>query len=68
MNKLKTAVFYEYLTKTKAMGIFYLIQYSIYALIFVMISIFSKDSQIGSNAFEFSSIVFVSIIGVLVYK
>lgn len=68
MNKLKSAVLYEYLTKTKAMGIFYLIQYSIYVLIFVIISIFTKDSEIGSNAFEFSSIVFVSIIGVLGYK
>ena len=31
MSKLKSAVLYEYLTKVKAIGIFYLIQYLIVA-------------------------------------
>ena len=34
MTKLKSAVLYEYLTKVRAIGIFYLIQYLIVALIF----------------------------------
>ena len=68
MNKLKSAILYEYLTKIRAMGIFYLIQYLIIALIFTIIAISTKGNEIGSNALEFSSIVFVSIIGVFGYK
>lgn len=68
MNKLKSAVLYEYLTKIRAMGIFYLIQYFIVALIFSIIAICTKGNEIGSNALEFSSVVFVSVIGVLGYK
>ena len=68
MNKLKSAVLYEYSTKTRAMGIFYLIQYLIVALIFSIIAICTEGNEIGSNALEFSSVVFVSVIGVLGYK
>ena len=68
MNKLKSAVLYEYATKIKAMGIFYLIQYLIVALIFSIIAICTKGNEIGSNALEFSSVVFASVIGVLGYK
>ena len=68
MNKLKSAVLYEYLTKTRAMGIFYLIQYLITALIFSIVAICTNGNEIGSNALEFSSVVFVSVIGVLGYK
>lgn len=68
MNKLKYAVFYEYSTKIKAMGLFYLIQYLIVALIFSIIAICTDGNEIGSNALEFSSIVFISVIGVLGYE
>ncbi len=39
MSKLKSAVLYEYLTKVRAIGIFYLIQYLIVALIFAIVAI-----------------------------
>lgn len=68
MNKLKSAVLYECSTKIKAIGLFYLIQYLISALIFTIVAIFTKGDEIGSNALEFSSIIFVSVIGVLGYK
>ena len=68
MNKLKSAVLYEYLTKVRAIGIFYLIQYSIVALIFAIVAICTEGKETGSNALEFSSVVFVSVIGVLGYK
>ena len=68
MTKLKSAVLYEYSTKIRAMGIFYLIQYLIVALIFSIIAICTEGNETGSNALEFSSVVFVSVIGVLGYK
>ena len=68
MNKLKSAVLYEYLTKVRAIGIFYLIQYLIVALIFAIVAICTEGKETGSNALEFSSVVFVSVIGVLGYK
>lgn len=68
MSKLKSAVLYEYLTKVRAIGIFYLIQYSIVALIFAIVAICTEGKETGSNALEFSSVVFVSVIGVLGYK
>ncbi len=68
MNKLKSAVLYEYSTKIKAMGIFYLIQYLIVALIFAIVAICTEGNETGSNTLEFSSVVFVSVIGVLGYK
>ena len=68
MNKLKSAVLYECSTKIKAMGIFYLIQYLIVGLIFAIIAISTGGYEIGSNALEFSSLVFVSIVGVLGYQ
>ena len=68
MTKLKSAVLYEYLTKVRAIGIFYLIQYSIVALIFAIVAICTEGKETGSNALEFSSVVFVSVIGVLGYK
>ncbi len=68
MSKLKSAVLYEYLTKVKAIGIFYLIQYLIVALIFTIVAICTKGNETGSNTLEFSSVVFVSVIGVLGYK
>ena len=68
MNKLKSAVLYEYLTKVRAIGIFYLIQYLIVALIFAIVAICTEGKETGSNTLEFSSVVFVSVIGVLGYK
>ena len=68
MNKLKAAVLYECSVKMKAIGIFYLIQYSITAFIFLMVALFTEGQEIGSNALEFSTVVFVSVIGVLGYK
>ena len=73
MTKLKSAVLYEYLTKVRAIGIFYLIQYLIVALIFAIVAICTEGKETGSNALEFSSVVFVSVvfvsvIGVLGYK
>lgn len=68
MNKFKSAVLYECSTKIKAIGIFYLIQYLIVALIFAIVAICTKGNKIGSNALEFSSIIFVSIVGVLGYQ
>ena len=58
MSKLKSAVLYEYLTKVKAIGIFYLIQYLIVALIFTIVAICTKGNETGSNTLEFSSVVF----------
>lgn len=68
MSKLKSAVLYEYLTKVRAIGIFYLIQYLIVALIFAIVPICTEGKETGSNALEFSSVIFVSVIGVLGYK
>ena len=45
MSKLKSAVLYEYLTKVKAIGIFYLIQYLIVALIFTIVAICTKGNE-----------------------
>lgn len=68
MNKLKSAVLYECSTKIKAIGLFYLIEYLITALIFAIVAICTKGNEIGSNALELSSIIFVSVVGVLGYK
>lgn len=68
MSKLKSAIIYEYSTKIKAMVLFYLIQYLIVALIFSIVAISVGGEEIGSNALEFSSVIFISVIGVLGYK
>ena len=68
MSKLKSAILYEYSTKIKAMVLFYLIQYLIVALIFSIVAISVGGEEIGSNALEFSSVIFISVIGVLGYK
>ena len=68
MTKVKSAVLYEYFTKIKAIGIFYLIQYLITALIFSIVAICTEGNEIGSNALEISSVAFVSVVGVLGYK
>ena len=49
MNKLKSAVLYEYLTKVRAIGIFYLIQYLIVALIFAIVAICTEGKETGST-------------------
>ncbi len=68
MNKLKSAVLYECSTKIKAIGLFYLIEYLVTALIFAIVAICTKGNEIGSNALELNSIIFVSVVGVLGYK
>lgn len=68
MNKFKSAVLYECSTKIKAMGIFYLIQYLIVALIFAIVAICTNGKEMGTNTVEVSSVVFVSVLGVLGYK
>ncbi len=68
MNKLKSAVLYECSTKIKAIGIFYLIQYVIVALIFAIVAICTGGNETGSNVLEVSTVVFVSVMGVLGYK
>ena len=68
MGKLKSAILYEYSIKIKAMVLFYLIQYLIVALIFSIVAISVGGEEIGSNALEFSSVIFISVIGVLGYK
>lgn len=45
MTKLKSAVLYEYLTKVRAIGIFYLIQYLIVALIFAIVAICTEGKE-----------------------
>lgn len=67
MNKLKTAVLYECSTKIKPMCIFYLIQYAITGLIFAVVALSVGDGNVGSNCLEFSSVVFVCVLGVLGY-
>ena len=68
MTKLKSAVLYECSTKIKAIGLFYLIEYLVTALIFAIVTICTKGNEIGSNALELNSIIFVSVVGVLGYK
>lgn len=68
MNKLKVAFLYECSTKIRAMCIFYAIQYMIVALIFAIIAICVGGENVGSNVLEVSTVVFVSIMGVLGYK
>ena len=68
MNKFKSAVLYEFSIKIKAIGIFYLIQYMVVAFIFALIALFTDENEVGSNALEVSTIIFLSIVGVLGYK
>lgn len=68
MKKLQSAVLYEYSTKLRAMCIFYAIQYAAVALIFLIIAICTGSGNVGSNVLEISTIVFVSIMGVLGYQ
>lgn len=68
MNKLKSAVLYECSTKIKAIGLFYLIQYLIIALIFAIVAICTKGEETGTNIVEVSTVVFVSTLGALGYK
>ncbi len=68
MIKLKPAVLYNCSTKIKPIGIFYLVQYTIFALICIIINICTGKNQNGSNGLELCTIVFVSITGVLSFK
>ncbi len=68
MYKLKSAVFYQYTTKLKAMAIYYAIAYMFVALIAVIAFLSTGADGIGSSCLEFSTVVFVSIIGAFGYK
>ena len=68
MSKLKSAILYESTTILQAMVLPYLIQYLSVALIFSIVAISVGGEEIGSNALEFSSVIFISVIGVLGYK
>lgn len=46
MNKLKSAVLYECSTKIKAIGLFYLIQYLISALILQLLQFLPKEMKL----------------------
>lgn len=68
LKKLQTAFLYGCSTKIKAIGIFYLINYSVFVLIFLLILLCTGETQIGYNGMEFSTAIFVSIMGVLSFK
>lgn len=68
MTKLKSAVFYGCSTKIKPIGIFYLIEYTIFALIYIIVVLCTGGNEISGNGFEFSTAIFVSIMGALSFK
>lgn len=68
MGKWKMAVWYECAIKMKAMGIFYGIQYTIAAMITAVLMVCLGSSEVGYSGFEVSSLIFVSIMGVLGYQ
>ncbi len=68
MARLKSAVLYNLSTKLKAVGIFYIIQYSVFSLICVIIALCTEVSSIRSNTPEVSTAVFISIMSVLSFK
>ncbi|HIT06071.1 MAG TPA: hypothetical protein IAB53_05440 [Candidatus Scybalocola faecipullorum] len=69
MKPLKSAVYYECATKFKVIGIFYAIQYSIVALITVLIGILMGNFEDGgTSCLEMNSLIFVGIFGILGFK
>ena len=69
MNKLKAIIQYECSTSFKYIWRFYGILYSIMLFIFAIVSISTGSlKNVGSNCFEFHSMIFVSILGVLGFK
>lgn len=68
MDKLKTIIQYECSTKLKAIWIFYIIQYSLIALISAIIAISISDGEVGTNCVEINTVIFVGVVGVLGFK
>lgn len=68
MRELRAAFWYECSNKIIAMCIFYLIEYAVVALIFGIVAICTGGKESGSNVLEISSVVFLSVVGVLGYQ
>lgn len=69
MKNLKSIVQYECITSMKYLLIFYLILYSIIALISLIIGISTGSfEKTGTNVLEINSIIYVGIVGVLGLK
>ena len=69
MNKLKSIIQYECMTSFKYIWIFYAIQYAIVSLITLIIGIsIGTFENIGTNALEINTLIYVSILGVLGFK
>ena len=68
MRKLKQAILYECATKIRPVAIFYAIECAITAAIFAIVSILTGGKHMGSNGLEISSVVFVSVLGILSYR
>lgn len=68
MNKLKSAVCYGCLTKMKPILIFYLVEYGFLALIIAIMALYTGKVEAGINGVEFSSAVFLSVMGALSFK
>lgn len=69
MKYLKSVVQYECMTSFKYIWIFYAIQYAIVSLITLIIGIsMGTFENIGTNALEINTLIYVSILGVLGFK
>ena len=68
MKKLKAVVQYECVTSFRYIWYFYAIQYAIVALIMLLVSLLAQDENVGVNALEFNTLVYVGILGVLGFQ
>ena len=68
MNKLNSAIAYGCLTKVRPIVIFYLVEYSFFALIMAIVTLCTGNVEPNSNGTEVASAVFVSIMGALSFK
>lgn len=69
MKNLKSIIQYECMTSFKYMWVFYAIQYSITGFITLIIGItMGSFENVGSNALELSTLVYVSVLGALGFK
>lgn len=69
MNKLKTVIQYECTTSFKYIWYFYAIQYTVIALITIIIGIsMGNFENVGTNGLEMNTLIYVGIIGVLSFS
>lgn len=68
MNKLKSAVLYECSTKIRILLVFYLIEYAITAIIFLIAAVSSGWSGSYSNGLEICSVFFAAGMGIVGYE